>query len=96
MRADLSGVRSFLPEQEMEVRIIGGQEAWAHSWPWQVSLQFATMPACGGAIIGPLWVVSAAHCFKRSGVIGSDRSQTRFSFTDPTHNRINFIKRLFS
>ncbi|XP_073337015.1 ovochymase-1 [Pagrus major] len=63
--SDLSGVRSFLPEQEMEVRIIGGQEAWAHSWPWQVSLQFATMPACGGAIISPLWVVSAAHCFKR-------------------------------
>ncbi|XP_036977682.1 ovochymase-1 [Acanthopagrus latus] len=49
----------------MEVRIIGGQEAWAHSWPWQVSLQFATMPACGGAIISPLWVISAAHCFRR-------------------------------
>ncbi|TKS90349.1 Transmembrane protease serine 9 [Collichthys lucidus] len=48
----------------MESRIIGGQEAWAHSWPWQVSLRFASMPACGGAIIGPLWVVSAAHCFK--------------------------------
>ncbi|XP_074553925.1 ovochymase-1 isoform X2 [Halichoeres trimaculatus] len=49
----------------METRIIGGQEAWAHSWPWQVSLRFATMPACGGAIIGPLWIISAAHCFKR-------------------------------
>ncbi|CAJ1054450.1 ovochymase-1 isoform X1 [Xyrichtys novacula] len=49
----------------METRIIGGQEAWAHSWPWQVSLRFASMPACGGAIIGPLWVISAAHCFKR-------------------------------
>lgn len=49
----------------MESRIIGGQESWAHSWPWQVSLQFATMPACGGAIISPLWVLSAAHCFKR-------------------------------
>lgn len=64
--ADLAGVRCFVPEQEMESRIMGGQEAWAHSWPWQVSLQFATMPACGGAIIGPLWVMSAAHCFSRS------------------------------
>ncbi|XP_018545063.1 transmembrane protease serine 9 isoform X1 [Lates calcarifer] len=63
--SDLAGVRSFSPEQEMESRIIGGQEAWAHSWPWQVSLRFATMPACGGAIISPLWVISAAHCFKR-------------------------------
>uniref|UniRef100_A0A3Q3FFL3 Ovochymase 1 n=1 Tax=Labrus bergylta TaxID=56723 RepID=A0A3Q3FFL3_9LABR len=52
-------------EQEAEIRIIGGDEAWAHSWPWQVSLTFSSMPACGGAIIGPLWVVSAAHCFKR-------------------------------
>uniref|UniRef100_UPI0037E90D7C ovochymase-1 n=1 Tax=Semicossyphus pulcher TaxID=241346 RepID=UPI0037E90D7C len=63
--SDLSGVRVFRPEQEMETRIIGGQEAWAHSWPWQVSLCFASMPACGGAVIGPLWIISAAHCFKR-------------------------------
>ncbi|KAM6961593.1 ovochymase-1 [Tautogolabrus adspersus] len=63
--SDLSGLRVFSPEQEAETRIIGGQEAWANSWPWQVSLRFSSMPACGGAIIGPLWVVSAAHCFKR-------------------------------
>nr|XP_043877177.1 transmembrane protease serine 9-like isoform X2 [Solea senegalensis] len=62
---DIAGKRSFLLELEAESRIIGGQEAWAHSWPWQVCLRFAAMPACGGAIIGPLWVVSAAHCFKR-------------------------------
>ncbi|XP_014063451.2 transmembrane protease serine 9-like [Salmo salar] len=62
---DLAGVRSFMPEQEMEVRIIGGVEAWAHSWPWQVSLRFTTMPACGGAIIAPQWVLTAAHCFKQ-------------------------------
>ncbi|XP_056879363.1 ovochymase-1 isoform X1 [Takifugu flavidus] len=62
---EIAGKRVFSPEQEMESRIIGGQESWAHSWPWQVSLQFATMPACGGAIISPLWVLSAAHCFKR-------------------------------
>ncbi|XP_056224266.1 ovochymase-1 [Seriola aureovittata] len=63
--SDLAGVRPFSLEQEMESRIIGGQEAWAHSWPWQVSVCFASMPACGGAIISPLWVISAAHCFKR-------------------------------
>lgn len=64
--AEMAGKRVFRLEQEMESRIIGGQECWAHSWPWQVSLQFATMPACGGAIISPMWVISAAHCFKRS------------------------------
>uniref|UniRef100_A0A3Q1DGS7 Peptidase S1 domain-containing protein n=1 Tax=Amphiprion ocellaris TaxID=80972 RepID=A0A3Q1DGS7_AMPOC len=63
--SDLAGVRSFVPEQQVETRIIGGQEAWSHSWPWQVSLRFASMPACGGAVIGPTWVISAAHCFKR-------------------------------
>ncbi|XP_069375947.1 ovochymase-1 isoform X2 [Paralichthys olivaceus] len=62
---DVAGHRCFLPEQELESRIIGGQEAWAHSWPWQVSLCFASMPACGGAIISPQWILSAAHCFKR-------------------------------
>ncbi|XP_071358853.1 ovochymase-1 isoform X2 [Trachinotus anak] len=62
---DLAGVRPFHLEQEMESRIIGGQESWAHSWPWQVSICFGSMPACGGAIISPLWVISAAHCFKR-------------------------------
>lgn len=54
----------------MEARIVGGQEALPHSWPWQVSLRLSLTPACGGAVIGPLWVVSAAHCFKRSEVRG--------------------------
>ncbi|XP_028254127.1 ovochymase-1 [Parambassis ranga] len=63
--SELAGMRSFVPDQEMETRIVGGQEAWAHSWPWQVSLQFASTSACGGAIISSLWVISAAHCFKR-------------------------------
>ncbi|KAM9705236.1 transmembrane protease serine 9-like [Menidia menidia] len=61
------GVRGscFPPELELEARIIGGQEAWAHSWPWQVSLQVSSRPACGGAVLSPLWVLSAAHCFSR-------------------------------
>ena len=60
----LAGIRTFSPELEMETRIIGGQEAWAGSWPWQVALRYATMPACGGAVIRPSWVITAAHCFQ--------------------------------
>ncbi|KAK2892939.1 hypothetical protein Q8A67_012927 [Cirrhinus molitorella] len=63
---DLAGLRAFTPEEdEEESRIIGGQEAWAHSWPWQVSLQYSDMPACGGAILDLRWVITACHCFKR-------------------------------
>lgn len=64
---ELAGIRAFIPEEEEEEenRIIGGQEAWAHSWPWQVSLQYSDIPACGGAILDPWWVITASHCFKR-------------------------------
>ncbi|XP_056311085.1 ovochymase-1 [Danio aesculapii] len=64
---DLAGIRSFIPEdeEEEESRIIGGKEAWAHSWPWQVSLQHNDLPTCGGAILNQQWVITAGHCFKR-------------------------------
>ncbi|GFY39869.1 chymotrypsin-like elastase family member 2A [Trichonephila inaurata madagascariensis] len=49
-------------------RIVGGEEAIPHSWPWQVSLQqFYIEPnshSCGGSLINSQWVVTAAHCFK--------------------------------
>ncbi|XP_068611622.1 cationic trypsin-3-like [Brachionichthys hirsutus] len=60
-----AGVRPFTPQRDTESRIIGGHEAWPHSWPWQVSLQFVSMATCGGAVISPLWIISAAHCFRR-------------------------------
>ncbi|CAL8242319.1 unnamed protein product [Merluccius merluccius] len=63
--SDLAGIRAFNPEKGVETRIIGGREAWAHSWPWQVCLRKGNKPACGGAVISPLWVISAAHCFLR-------------------------------
>lgn len=61
----IAGVRTFNKEEKAEARIVGGKEAWPHSWPWQVVLTFADMPACGGAILSQYWVITAAHCFKR-------------------------------
>ncbi|XP_013124816.2 transmembrane protease serine 2 [Oreochromis niloticus] len=43
-------------------RASAGQLASLGSWPWQVSLQVAGSHRCGGAIISPYWIVTAAQC----------------------------------
>merc|ERR1719348_1359441 len=43
-------------------RVINGDDAAPHSWPWQVSLQKNGFHSCGGTLIRPDWVVTAAHC----------------------------------
>ncbi|KAJ8394937.1 hypothetical protein AAFF_G00040600 [Aldrovandia affinis] len=48
-------------------RIVNGEEAVPHSWPWQVSLQdYTGFHFCGGSLISDQWVVTAAHCEVRT------------------------------
>lgn len=43
-------------------RIVGGNMSSLAQWPWQASLQFQGYHLCGGSVITPVWIVTAAHC----------------------------------
>ncbi|XP_010900191.1 elastase-1 isoform X1 [Esox lucius] len=53
-------------EDVPQTRVVGGEVAKPHSWPWQISLQYKSGSSyyhtCGGTLIKKGWVMTAAHC----------------------------------
>ena len=55
-----------LAAAKRNTRIVGGEEARPGAWPWQVNLSIklgeGRTSRCGGSVIAPRWVLTAAHC----------------------------------
>uniref|UniRef100_A0A672HB91 Transmembrane serine protease 2 n=1 Tax=Salarias fasciatus TaxID=181472 RepID=A0A672HB91_SALFA len=49
------------PAVDPGARVVGGTEAANGVWPWQVSLQINNQHLCGGSIISPTWILTAAE-----------------------------------
>ena len=45
----------------VQAQIVGGQEADPGEWPWQAII-FPGPFMCGGSLIHPEWIMTAAHC----------------------------------
>ncbi|XP_078075459.1 granzyme K-like [Mustelus asterias] len=52
----------FLTPGDDAVEIIGGKDVKPHSKPYMASIQLHRRHVCGGILIKPGWVLTAAHC----------------------------------
>uniref|UniRef100_A0A2K5CDD9 Ovochymase 2 n=1 Tax=Aotus nancymaae TaxID=37293 RepID=A0A2K5CDD9_AOTNA len=52
-------------------RILGGSQVEKGSYPWQVSLKQRQKHICGGSIVSPQWVITAAHCIAKRNIVST-------------------------
>ncbi|XP_021036419.1 granzyme K isoform X1 [Mus caroli] len=53
----------YMSSECFHTEIIGGREVQPHSRPFMASIQYRSKHICGGVLIHPQWVLTAAHCY---------------------------------
>ncbi|XP_047609230.1 ovochymase-2 [Phacochoerus africanus] len=67
-------------------RIVGGSQVEKGAYPWQVSLKRRQKHVCGGTIISPQWVITAAHCVANRNIASTfnvTAGEYDLSYTEP-------------
>jgi len=72
---------------ETDSLIVGGRQARAGQFPWQVSLDDGRGSFCGGTIINRNWVLTAAHCCDTSSPRDFDVVLGAHNLNRPTSNQ---------
>ncbi|XP_066581977.1 transmembrane protease serine 9-like [Prorops nasuta] len=65
--ASAVGYPKNIPKEELLVtgRIVGGEATTIEKHPHQVNIELYRKHYCGGSIISPEWILTAAHCAQR-------------------------------
>lgn len=64
------GLSAMAVPGDIQTRVFGGKDAPESEWPWMVAVLEDAVDNnfqaqfCGGMLISPQWILSAAHCFQ--------------------------------
>ncbi|XP_063799971.1 chymotrypsin-like elastase family member 2A [Pseudophryne corroboree] len=87
------GVPTYKP---LTSRVVNGEDAAPNSWPWQVSLQYTSggywYHTCGGTVIAPQWVLTAAHCISSSNTYRVQVGRHNLRQNEPEARTISVVK----
>lgn len=81
-------------------KIINGQPAHQSAWPWMISFGPKRLHICGGTLIAPEYILTAAHCFHstdENNPLDISTIEIRIGLTnlqDVTNENLFFIRKL--
>ncbi|XP_037930821.1 uncharacterized protein LOC119665663 [Teleopsis dalmanni] len=91
LKCGIPSIRSNKRSMYNMLKIIGGKAARKGEWPWQVAIFNRFREAfCGGTLIAPNWVLTAAHCVRK--VLYVRIGEHNLDYADGTELQLRILK----